>query len=236
MIAPMEPSDRLIVALDRSTRGDLLRLVGELAGVVGTFKIGLQAFVANGPELVRAIRGRGHRVFLDLKLHDIPNTVARAVAEAAQLDVSMLTVHASGGAAMMRAASEAAAGTPLLLLGVTILTSLDDGSLGEIGFADGAESSVVRLARLARASNLGGVVASPREIAAIRAACGSDLRIVTPGIRTAGGGDDQARTMSAREAIAAGADWIVVGRPITDHRSPREAAKEILAEVARARA
>ncbi len=132
---------------------------------------------------------------------------------------------------MMRAAAEAAAGTPLLLLGVTVLTSLDDGSLGEIGFADGAETSVVRLARLARASSLGGVVASPREIAAIRAACGPDLRIVTPGIRTAGGGDDQARTMSAREAIAAGADWIVVGRPITDVRDPRAAAQAILREV-----
>lgn len=227
----MVPNSRLIVALDRSGRGDLLRLAGELTGVAGMLKIGLQAFVANGPDIVRSISHRGHSVFLDLKLHDIPNTVARAVAEAARLGVSMLTVHASGGAAMMGAAADAAAGTPLLLLGVTVLTSLDDASLGEIGFEGSAETNVIRLARLAKQSGLGGVVASPREIASIRAACGPDLKIVTPGIRTGGGGDDQARTLSAREAIEAGADWIVVGRPITDTRDPRESALAILREI-----
>jgi orotidine-5'-phosphate decarboxylase len=227
----MEPSERLIVALDRAARGDLLRLVGELSGVAGVFKIGLEAFVANGPELVRTIAGEGHRVFLDLKLHDIPNTVAHAVSEAAGLGVSMLTVHASGGGAMMRAAAQAAAGSPLLLLGVTVLTSLDDASLEQVGLAGPAERAVVRLARLAQTSGLGGAVASPREVASIRAACGPELKIVTPGIRAAGGGDDQARTLSAREAIAAGADWIVVGRPITDARDPRAAAQAILASL-----
>ena len=229
----MEPSERLIVALDRSSRADVLRMVGELAGVAGVFKIGLQAFVANGPDLVESVARDGHRVFLDLKLHDIPNTVARAVTEAARFGVAMLTIHTAGGAAMMRAAAEAASGSSLLLLGVTVLTSLDDAALDEVGIPGGSESAVVRLARLAQTSSVGGVVASPREIASIRAACGPGLRIVTPGIRAAGGAaDDQARTLTAREAIAAGADWIVVGRPITDAPDPRTAAQAIVAEIA----
>ncbi|HEY0592763.1 MAG TPA: orotidine-5'-phosphate decarboxylase [Thermoanaerobaculia bacterium] len=227
----MVPSDRLIVALDRSTRDDLLRLTRDLAGVAGVFKIGLQAFVANGPDLVREITREGHRVFLDLKLHDIPNTVARSVAEAARLGVAMLTVHASGGPAMLRAAADAAAGSDLLVLGVTVLTALDAAALGSIGVSGTPEEAVVRLARLARESGLGGVVASPREIGPIRAACGTGLKIVTPGIRAGGGADDQARTLSAREAIAAGADWIVVGRPITDAESPRAAAEAIVREI-----
>lgn len=231
----MQPSERLIVALDRSSRADVLGMVDELAGVAGVFKVGLQAFVANGPGLVESVARNGHRVFLDLKLHDIPNTVARAVTEAARLGVAMLTIHTTGGAAMMRAAAEAASSSSLLLLGVTILTSLDDAALGEVGIPGGSEGAVVRLARLAQSSGVGGVVASPREIASIRAACGAGVRIVTPGIRAAGGSaDDQARTLSAREAIAAGADWIVVGRPITDAPDPRAAAQAIVAQIAEA--
>jgi orotidine-5'-phosphate decarboxylase len=228
----MVPSDRLVVALDRSDRADVLRLVEALSGVAGVFKIGLQAFVANGPDLAREIASGGHRVFLDLKLHDIPNTVARSVAEAARIGVSMLTLHASGGEAMMRAAADAAKGSPLLLLGVTVLTSLDDAALGAIGFAGTSERTVTRLAALARSSGIGGVVASPREIGAIRAACGDGVKIVTPGIRSGGPADDQARTLSAREAIRAGADFIVVGRPITDAPDPRAAATAIVREIA----
>lgn len=231
MICAMVPSERLIVALDRSGREDLLRLAGGLTGVAGVLKVGLQAFVANGPSIVRELGRQGHRIFLDLKLHDIPNTVSRAVTEAARLGVSMLTVHASGGAAMMRAAAEAAAGTDLLVLGVTVLTSLDDAALAAIGYSGTPEQSVVRLARLARESGLGGVVASPREIASIRSACGPGLRIVTPGIRAVASDDDQARTLTAREAIAAGADWIVVGRPITDAQDPRAAAEAIVRQI-----
>lgn len=230
----MKPSDRLIVALDRSDRSEILRMVEELSGFAGVFKIGLQAFVANGPSLVREIADRGERVFLDLKLHDIPNTVRKSVEESARLGVAMLTIHASGGPEMIRAASEASAsaGGSLLILGVTVLTSLDGESLEAIGIHDGAEASVVRLARLAMERGAGGVVASPREIAAIRSACGKGLKIVTPGIRGTGdAASDQARTLSAHEAIEAGADYIVVGRPITDAESPRRAAEAIIASI-----
>ncbi|MGH9459489.1 MAG: orotidine-5'-phosphate decarboxylase [Thermoanaerobaculia bacterium] len=224
----MKGSERLIVALDRATREDVIALVDRLHGVAGVFKIGLQAFVANGPDLVREITGRGEKVFLDLKLHDIPHTVARAVEALGPLGVSMVTVHASGGRAMLRAAADAAQGGPLVL-GVTVLTSLGEGDLDEVGLAGGTGASVERLARLAAAAGLGGVVASPREIGMIRAAAPS-LRIVTPGIRAAGdAGGDQARTLSAAEAVAAGADCIVVGRPITDAPDPRAAAEAILA-------
>lgn len=233
MIPPMA-SDRLIVALDRSSRDEILHLVDELSGIAGVFKIGLQAFLANGPDLVREIAGRGERVFLDLKLHDIPNTVRHAVENAALLGAEMLTVHASGGGAMMQSAASAASGSgrPLLLLGVTVLTSLDDSGLSEAGFRESAGATAIRLALLAQTNRLGGVVASPLEIRAIRNACGPSLRIVTPGIR-AGGAErgDQARTLSAREAIDAGADYIVVGRPITEASSPRAAAEKILGEI-----
>lgn len=230
----MNPADRLIVALDRSSRKEMLALVDRLAGSVGTFKIGLQAFVAGGPDLVRAVVERNVRVFLDLKLHDIPNTVARAVEEAARLRVAMLTVHASGGPVMLRAAAEAAlsASEPPLLLAVTILTSLDDSSLRAIGIADPASTAVERLAAVASANGVTGVVASPREIAALRARFGRDLRIVTPGIRSSReSAGDQARTLPAREAIRAGADYIVVGRPILDAPDPKKAAEEIVAEI-----
>ena len=221
----MQASDRLIVAADLSTRDEILALADEMRGVAGLIKIGLQAFVANGPSLVREVVDRGVRVFLDLKLHDIPNTVQHAVREAEKLNVAMLTVHASGGRTMLIAANS----DNLLVLGVTILTSLDDGSLCEIGFEDDVTMSVQRLAVLAKESGLRGVVASPLEIRAIRDACGDALTIVAPGVRPEGSDrGDQSRTMTPREAIAAGADYIVVGRPITEKKNRRDAAVRII--------
>ena len=217
----MQATDRLIVAIDRSSRDDILRLVDSLQGSAGIFKIGLQAFVANGPSIVREVVDRGAKVFLDLKIHDIPNTAKHAVAEAASLGASMVTVHASGGAAMLRSCAI----DSTLVLGVTVLTSLDDAELQRIGFAGASLGTAVRLARLAQESGLRGVVASPHEVAAIREACGGAMRIIVPGIRAEGGEvGDQKRTMTPAAAIAAGADYIVVGRPITDASDPRSAA------------
>jgi orotidine-5'-phosphate decarboxylase len=226
----MQARDRLVVAADLSSRDDILSLVEELRDDVGVFKIGLQAFVANGPALVREIVARGVRTFLDLKIHDIPNTAGHAVAEVASLGASMLTVHAAGGEAMLRAAAEAAGSA--LVLGVTILTSLDGEQLKQIGYAAPPLESAVRLARIARSAGLGGVVASPHEIRAIREVCGPGFVILTPGIRPSGSdGGDQRRTMTPGEAIRAGADYIVVGRPITSATSRRGAAARIVAEM-----
>jgi orotidine-5'-phosphate decarboxylase len=225
----MRPVDRVIVAADLSSRDEILRLADELHGAAGVIKIGLQAFIANGPSLVREVVARGERVFLDLKIHDIPNTAKHAVAEAASLGAAMLTVHASGGAAMLR---ECAIDSTLVL-GVTVLTSLDEAELARIGFSGAPLPNAVRLAKLAHDSGLRGVVASPLEIAAIREACGPALKIVTPGIRPAGSdAGDQRRTMTPREAIAAGADYIVVGRPITGASDRRAAALRIVEELA----
>jgi orotidine-5'-phosphate decarboxylase len=224
----MEARDRLIVALDASTREEILSLADRLEGVAGVLKIGLQAFIANGPEIVREITGRGTRLFLDLKIHDIPNTAARAVAEAASLGAAMTTVHAAGGESMLRAC----AGSGMLVLGVTVLTSLDEEELTAIGFSGSLPGNAVRLARLVQQSGLGGVVASPLEIGPIREACGDGLVIVTPGIRPSGAAaGDQRRTMTPREAIEAGADYIVVGRPITAASDPQAAAQRILDEM-----
>jgi orotidine-5'-phosphate decarboxylase len=218
-------ADCLIVAIDRSSRDDILRLCDSLHGVAGVFKLGLQAFVTNGPSIVREVIARGARVFLDLKVHDIPNTARHAVAEAASLGAAMVTVHASGGAAMLRACAIDLTGDLTLVLGVTVLTSLDDAELKRIGFAGTLRETGVRLARLAQESGLRGVVASSHEVAAIREACGSGMRIVVPGIRPEGSeAGDQRRTMTPAAAIAAGADYIVVGRPITDASDPRAAA------------
>lgn len=221
----MRPSDRLVVAADVSSRDDLLRLVDALHGTVGVFKIGLQAFIANGPPIVREVVSRGEKVFLDLKIHDIPNTAGRAVAEAAGLGVSMATVHAAGGEPMLRACAH----EEVLVLGVTVLTSLEESDLLQIGFGGNAVENAVRLARLAQGAGLRGVVASPLEIAAIREACGEGFVIVTPGIRPEGSeAGDQRRTMTPRRAVAAGADYIVVGRPITGAAHPRAAAQRIV--------
>lgn len=224
----MQATDRLVVAADLSSRDDLLRLVDALHGVAGVFKIGLQAFIANGPSIVREIVGRGEKVFLDLKIHDIPNTAGRAITEAAGLGATIATVHAAGGESMLRAC----ANETVLVLGVTILTSLEEADLLQIGFGGDAVQNAVRLARLSQDAGLRGVVASPLEIAPIREACGTDFVILTPGIRPAGSeAGDQRRTMTPREAIDAGADYIVVGRPITGAADARSAAQRILDEM-----
>jgi orotidine-5'-phosphate decarboxylase len=220
----MQATDRLIVAIDRSSRDEILRLADVLHGAAGVLKIGLQAFVANGPSIVREVIDRGAKVFLDLKIHDIPNTAKNAVAEAASLGAAMVTVHTAGGEAMLRACAI----DSTLILGVTILTSLDDAELQRIGFRGTPIDNAVRLAKLAQESGLRGVVASPHEVAAIRDACGG-MQLIVPGIRPEGSEvGDQRRTMTPAAAIAAGADYIVVGRPITDASDPRAAALAIV--------
>jgi len=230
--------DQLLVALDVDTAAGAQALANTLRGSVVGFKIGSRLFTAEGPRLVEELVGHGDRVFLDLKFHDIPNTVAGAVGAATRLGVWMLNVHASGGGAMMRAARDAADDEAArtsrrapLVIAVTMLTSLSAEGLAEIGMADAMESQVERLAALAESSGLDGVVASAHEIAAIRRRCGSAFQIVTPGIR--GRGDaigDQSRTMSAADALTAGASYLVVGRPIIAAPDPRAAAERLAAE------
>jgi orotidine-5'-phosphate decarboxylase len=234
-------NNRILVALDVETRDEALRLADTLRGSVGGFKIGSRLFTAEGPSMVRALTERGDRVFLDLKFHDIPNTVATAVAAATGLGVWMVNVHASGGTAMMRAARtaahEAAAAhkvPPPLVIAVTVLTSMSPAGLRETGIAIDLLDQVLRLAEMAREAGLDGVVASPRETPAIRARCGADFAIVTPGIRggaAAATKDDQERTMSPADAIAAGASYLVVGRPIIAAQNPRQAAEAILSSL-----
>jgi orotidine-5'-phosphate decarboxylase len=227
--------DRILVALDVPSAAEATRLVDRLRGVVGGFKVGSQLFTAAGPDLVRTLVDRGDRVFLDLKFHDIPNTVAGAVTAAAALGVWMVNVHAAGGAAMLAAARQAATrytGPRPILIAVTVLTSLDAKALVSTGVQDPPLDHVLRLARLAQAAGLDGVVASPLETAAIRAACGPDFVIVTPGIRAGGAKDDQSRTMPAAEAIRAGSSYLVVGRPITGAPDPRAAAARMAEDLA----
>jgi orotidine-5'-phosphate decarboxylase len=229
----------IIVALDVPTPEQALKLAKELAPAVGAFKIGKELFTATGPDIVRRVRDMGAMVFLDLKFHDIPNTVAKAVASATRLDVQMLTVHTSGGSTMMRAAEEAAQQTALqsgrnapLVLGVTVLTSHDSNTLAEIGCEPNVARQVERLAQLAVQAGLRGLVCSPLEITALRQILPSAVQLVTPGIRTgAEKADDQKRTLTPREAITAGANWLVIGRPITAAPNPREAAEKILASI-----
>lgn len=227
--------NRILVALDVDSTIEARTLADQLRGAVAGFKIGKQLFTSQGPAVVEELVARGDRVFLDLKFHDIPNTVAGAVRAATRMGVWMLTLHASGGSLMMRAAKAAAdeeaarvSRPPPLVVAVTMLTSLDDAMLGEIGIRGPISGQVERLALLAKDSGLDGVVASPREIGLIRKACGAGFTIVTPGIR---GADDtkgdQSRTMSAAEAVAAGASFLVVGRPITGASSPRLAAERL---------
>jgi orotidine-5'-phosphate decarboxylase len=226
--------DRLIVALDVPGRADALKLVQSLGDAVTFYKVGLQLFTAEGPELVRELVTSQRKVFLDLKLHDIPNTVAEAVRSAAALGVSMLTVHASGGSKMLRAAVEAAAQSEArpIVLAVTVLTSMSGDRLAEVGISGAMTEQVTGLAHLAKTAGCGGVVSSPQEARALRALLGPAMAIVTPGIRPAGSDKaDQARTATPREAIEAGASHIVVGRPITAAADPQQAAAAILAEM-----
>jgi orotidine-5'-phosphate decarboxylase len=247
--------DQLLVALDVESGMKAIALADSLRGTAAGFKIGSRLFTSEGPSIVRALVEKGDRVFLDLKFHDIPNTVAQAVSAATSLGVWMVNVHASGGTKMMQAARDAARETaartgvtPPIVIAVTVLTSMNAQALSEVGFApesaighpgSGMRGSVldhvIRLAELTKVAGLDGVVASPQETAVIRQRCGAELTIVTPGIRGGGAGaagtDDQERTMGPREAIAAGASYIVVGRPIIAAPDPRGAAVQIAREI-----
>ncbi len=236
----MDPRDRLIVALDTPSLPEAEALADRLAGVARWFKIG-SLFAAAGPAAITALVRRG-RIFLDMKFHDIPSTVAGEVEAAARRGISLCTVHALGGTAMLRAAREAAdrgaaAGghTPPQVIGVTVLTSMDAAGLREVGLTGSPQEAAVRLARLAQEAGLAGAVTSALEAAAIRAACGEGFLLVCPGIRPEGAASqDQRRVHTPRSAVAAGADMLVVGRPITQAKDPRAAAEEVLREIASA--
>jgi len=234
--------EKLLVALDVESGARALELASTLRSVAGGFKIGSRLFTLEGPSLVRRLADSGARVFLDLKFHDIPNTVAQAVESAVQTGAWMVNIHASGGTDMMRAAADAGRNTaarlnqpPPLLIAVTVLTSMDEKTLRDAGVTRGVADQVIHLARMTQAAGLDGVVASPQETASIRAACGDAFTIVTPGIRGASAGvprnDDQSRTMGPAEAVQAGASYIVVGRPIIAATDPLKAAESIAAEI-----
>ena len=225
------PADQIIVALDVPTKEKAIGLVAKLRDQISFFKIGLQLYTAEGPEIVRAVLSTGAKVWLDLKLHDIPNTVARAVESASAFGVQMLTIHLSGGSEVIRAATAARANN-ILLLGVTVLTSATEQTLREIGIADKVEDQVLRLAKLGVEAGIDGIVASPHEIKKLRAEFGNKIKIVVQGIRpTWAEPGDQKRFMTPREALEAGADYIGIGRPITAHRNPQEALGKILDEL-----
>lgn len=224
---------KLIVALDVSTSAAARKIVAAVGDSAFLYKVGMQLYTAEGPQVVRDLVGSGRRVFLDLKYHDIPNTVGAAVAEAAKLGVSMLTLHGSGGARMLKAAVEAARVRPeLIVLAVTVLTSMDASDLEEIGIAGTVADSVVRLARIALSSGCQGIVASAREASTLRSKLGDQFAIVTPGVRPAGSSvGDQVRVVTPSQAIASGANYIVVGRPITEAADPAAEAKAILTQI-----
>ena len=235
----MADRNPIIAALDVPSAEQALKLAEQIAPAVGAFKIGKELFVAAGPDIVRRVRATGAGVFLDLKFHDIPNTVAKAVASAVRLDVQMLTIHTSGGSEMMQAAEKSAQDTakqlgftPPLVLGVTVLTSANNATLAEIGCEPDTEKQVSRLAQLAVKSGLRGLVCSPLEIVSLRKILPSSVQLVTPGIRTgADKADDQKRTLTPREAMQAGASWLVIGRPIYAAENPRAAAEKILESI-----
>ncbi|TAN22945.1 MAG: orotidine-5'-phosphate decarboxylase [Acidobacteria bacterium] len=228
----MTPSDRIILALDVAGEAAALAWVERVGRRVGLVKVGLELFVAAGPALVRKLRQRGIGVFLDLKLHDIPNTVAGAVRAAARCDVQMLTVHAAGGAAMLAAAA-AAAPPGLTLLGVTVLTSLDAAALQELNLPSTAAERVVAWARLCQRQGLGGIVCSAQEAAVVRQASGGGVKLIVPGIRPAGSTTgDQARVATPADAIRAGADYLVLGRAVTAAADPEAALEAVTQEIA----
>jgi orotidine-5'-phosphate decarboxylase len=226
-----KPADKIIVALDVATKPQALELVEQLRDKISFFKIGLQLYTAEGPEIVRAVLSTGAKVWLDLKLHDIPNTVARAVESASNLGVQMLTIHLSGGSEMIRAAT-AARTNNITILGVTVLTSATEQTLREIGITDKVEDQVLRLAKLGVEAEIDGVVASPHEIKTLRREFGDKIKIAVQGIRpTWAEPGDQKRFMTPRQALETGADYIGIGRPITAHLRPSEAVAKILAEL-----
>ncbi|MBN8247476.1 MAG: orotidine-5'-phosphate decarboxylase [Verrucomicrobia bacterium] len=226
----------IIVALDVPDASRALQLARSVAPHVGAFKVGKELFVSTGPDIIRELRATGAAVFLDLKFHDIPNTVAKAVAAATRLDVQMLTIHCSGGSAMMRAAEESAqraaqelGRTAPLVLGVTVLTSMDGAALAELGVEADPAGQVRRLALMAAASGLRGLVCSPLELPMLRPLLPDAMQLVTPGIRSGSDPtDDQKRTLNARDAMATGASWLVIGRPIYAAPDPAAAAQQIL--------
>jgi orotidine-5'-phosphate decarboxylase len=228
----ISPRDRLIVALDFPTQSKALALVSVLSGSVSIYKIGLQLFTAEGPGIVRAVAATGAKIFLDLKLHDIPNTVEKAVAAAGDLGVQMLTVHLSGGRAMLDAAVEAR--TPnLSLLGVTVLTSATPETLSETGVNSGIEEHVLRLAELGRKSGVDGLITSPHEVGILRERLGAQMKLITPGVRPNwSAANDQKRFTTPNEALKSGADYLVIGRPITADPDPRAAVDRLVAEIA----
>jgi orotidine-5'-phosphate decarboxylase len=224
---------RIIFAIDTANADTALQWVDRLKPAVDFFKVGLELFVAAGPSIVARIKDRGVRLFLDLKFHDIPNTVAGAVAEASRLGADIINVHAGGGLKMLKAAAEAAhKNGDAKIIGVTVLTSLDQVALGEVGVPDEPRTQVLRLAGLCRQAGLDGVVCSPREIEALRADFGKDFLIITPGIRPGDSGtDDQVRIATPEEAIAAGSNYLVIGRPISGAKDPVAAAEKIAASI-----
>ncbi len=232
MKLPSRPQDKIIIALDVPDTDGALRLLDSLGDPPALCKIGLELFTAEGPSVIKAVQDRGSRVFLDLKFHDIPNTVAHAVKSASGLGVAMTTLHASGGPVMLEAAAKAAEGSELLLLAVTVLTSMDAAQLSSTGVSVEPREQVLRLAGLASDAGIGGVVCSPLEVNAIRTSPGNNLRIVTPGVRpTWAATGDQKRVMTPAEAVKEGSDWLVIGRPITATENPREAYAKVVEEL-----
>lgn len=238
-MSDLKPSERILCALDTTSVSDAADLARELGPHVGGVKLGLEFFGANGPEGFKEIAKADQNIFLDLKLHDIPNTVAKAVHSLMPLRPKIMTIHTAGGPAMMRAAADAATEAAKnvgcdrpIIVGVTILTSLDNEDMTAIGYQNKVSMQVVKLARLAKESGLDGVVCSSHEIKLIKESCGQDFKLVVPGIRPAGSAiGDQKRTMTPAEAVALGADYLVIGRPITKDDNPAEAAKKIADEI-----
>ena len=224
-------ADKIIVALDVPTKKDALGLVEQLGGQISFFKIGLQLYTAEGPEIVRAVLASGAKVFLDLKLHDIPNTVANAVESAGKVGAQMLTIHLSGGPEMIRAAVSAKKGK-MSILGVTVLTSATQQTLDEIGIGEQLDRHVLRLGNLGATAGIDGLVASPFEVSFLREQLGDKIKLIVPGVRPSWSEPgDQKRFMTPRQALEAGADYLVIGRPITKDPNPRGAVEKILEEL-----